>query len=178
MFRLDGRGEAELHRIGYHEYDPHLCFAGEVEYAVAEYSLEIEVSEGTLVCRRIGAARFTHAGQTASLDLFWLDIYGGGLWLPVGDQTNGETTYRGGRYLYDTTKGANLGWRSTAGASCSISTSSIRPPARSTTPGYARSARRPTGYRSSWKLESELGAHDARSSRSARAKSDRESTTC
>ena len=97
--------------FGYNEYDPNLCIAGEVEYAVAEYSLEIEVSEGTLRCRRIGAARFTHAGQTASLDLFWLDIYGGGLWLPVGDQTNGKTTYSGGRYLYDTTKGANLGWR-------------------------------------------------------------------
>ena len=86
--------------FGYNEYDPNLCLAGEVEYAVAEYSLEIEVSEGTLRCRRIGAARFSHAGQTASLDLFWLDIYGGGLWLPVGDQTNGKTTYSGGRYLY------------------------------------------------------------------------------
>ena len=34
------------------------------------------------------------------------------LWLPVGDETNGKTTYSGGRYLYDTTKGANLGSRS------------------------------------------------------------------
>ena len=54
-------------------------------------------------------ARFSHARQTASLDLYWLDIYGGGLWLPVADQTNGRTTYSGGRYLFDTAKGANLG---------------------------------------------------------------------
>ena len=73
------------------------------------------VSEGTLQCRSIGVARFSHAGQTASLHLFWLHIYGGGLWLPVGDQTNGKTTYSGGRYLFDTTKGANLGWRSDGG---------------------------------------------------------------
>ena len=95
--------------FAYHEYDPYLCIVGEIDYAVAEFSLDIEVSEGTLQCRRIGVARFSHARQTASLDLFWLDIYGGGLWLPVGDQTNGTTTYRGGRYLYDTAKGANLG---------------------------------------------------------------------
>ncbi|MFZ0208603.1 MAG: DUF1684 domain-containing protein [Roseiarcus sp.] len=95
--------------FAYHEYDPYLCIVGEIDYAVAEFSLDIEVSEGTLHCRRIGVARFSHARQRASLDLFWLDIYGGGLWLPVGDQTNGTTTYRGGRYLYDTAKGANLG---------------------------------------------------------------------
>ena len=68
------------------------------------------VSEGALQCRSIGVARFSHAGQTASLNLFWLHIYGGGLWLPVCDQTNGKTTYDGGRYLFDTTNGANLGW--------------------------------------------------------------------
>jgi uncharacterized protein len=95
--------------FAYHEYDPNSCIVGEIDYAVAEYSQDIEVSEGTLQCRRIGVARFSHARQTASLDLFWLDIYGGGLWLPVGDQTNGRTTYSGGRYLFDTAKGANLG---------------------------------------------------------------------
>jgi hypothetical protein len=95
--------------FAYHEYDPNSCIVGEIDYAVAEFSVDIEVSEGTLQCRRIGVARFSHARQTASLDVFWLDIYGGGLWLPVGDQTNGRTTYRGGRYLYDTAKGANLG---------------------------------------------------------------------
>ena len=95
--------------FAYHEYDPNSCIVGEIDYSVAEYSQDIEVSEGTLQCRRIGVARFSHARQTASLDLFWLDIYGGGLWLPVGDQTNGRTTYSGGRYLFDTAKGANLG---------------------------------------------------------------------
>jgi uncharacterized protein len=72
------------------------------------------VPEGTLQCRSIGVARFSHAGQTASLNLFWLHIYGG-LWLPVDDQTNGKTTYSGGRYLFDMTKVANLDWRSDGG---------------------------------------------------------------
>ncbi|SEE65773.1 hypothetical protein SAMN05444161_6571 [Rhizobiales bacterium GAS191] len=93
----------------YHAYDPQLCFVGEVDYGVEEVSLETEISEGALPYRRIGVARFLRRGTPHSLDLYWLDIYGGGLWLPVGDETNGTTSYGGGRYLFDTAKGANLG---------------------------------------------------------------------
>jgi uncharacterized protein (DUF1684 family) len=35
--------------------------------------------------------------------------YGGGLWLPFSDASSGTQTYGGGRYLYDTIKGADLG---------------------------------------------------------------------
>jgi len=35
--------------------------------------------------------------------------YGGGLFLPFRDATNGETTYAAGRYILDTAKGADLG---------------------------------------------------------------------
>jgi uncharacterized protein (DUF1684 family) len=35
--------------------------------------------------------------------------YGGGLFLPFKDQTNRTETFGGGRYLYDTIKGADLG---------------------------------------------------------------------
>ena len=106
--------DEERRRFGgfpYYAYDPQFCFAGEVDYGVEEVSLETQTSEGTLSCRRIGAAKFRHRGATHSLDLYWLDIYGGGLWLPVGDETNGATSYGGGRYLFDTAKGANLGIR-------------------------------------------------------------------
>ena len=55
-------------------------------------------------------ARFPHGGAAAALDVYWLDIYAGGLWLPVGDETNGTTSYGGGRYLFDkAVKAANLG---------------------------------------------------------------------
>jgi uncharacterized protein (DUF1684 family) len=33
--------------------------------------------------------------------------------LPFQDRTNGQSTFGGGRYLYDTIKGADLGVRST-----------------------------------------------------------------
>ena len=58
-------------------------------------------------------ATFTRIGRVhlpiGDLDVYWLDGYGGGLFLPFRDPTNGSSTYGGGRYLLDTAKGADLG---------------------------------------------------------------------
>ena len=43
------------------------------------------------------------------LDLWWLEQYGGGLFLPLKDGSAGRTSYGAGRYLLDTAKGADLG---------------------------------------------------------------------
>jgi uncharacterized protein (DUF1684 family) len=104
--------QAEKQRFegfAYYDYEPQLCFVGEVDYTAPEAPYALNISEGVMSYRRIGTVRFTRLGVAHALDLFWLDIYGGGLWLPVADETNGETSYGGGRYLFDTTKGANLG---------------------------------------------------------------------
>lgn len=45
----------------------------------------------------------------SDLTLFWIDGYGGGVFLPFLDGTSGDTTYDGGRYLLDTIKSADLG---------------------------------------------------------------------
>ena len=52
---------------------------------------------------------FDLAGQACTLDLFWLEGYGGGLFVPFRDATAGSETYGAGRYLLDTVKGADLG---------------------------------------------------------------------
>ncbi|MFC4144930.1 DUF1684 domain-containing protein [Micromonospora mangrovi] len=39
------------------------------------------------------------------LTLWWIEAYGGGLFVPVRDGTSGRETYGGGRYLTDTVKG-------------------------------------------------------------------------
>jgi uncharacterized protein (DUF1684 family) len=92
-----------------YSYDRAFCCVGEVEYDVDETTYTARISEGMLPYRKIATARFIYRGKAQALGVFWLDIYGGGIWIPVGDETNGETTYGGGRYLFDTTKGANLG---------------------------------------------------------------------
>ena len=58
---------------------------------------------------RFGVANFELAGDLLSLELYWLEGYGGGLFLPFADLTSGEETYGGGRYILDTIKGADLG---------------------------------------------------------------------
>jgi uncharacterized protein (DUF1684 family) len=59
--------------------------------------------------RRIG--RITLAGPFggATLSVFWMEGYAGGLFLPFRDASSGGETYGAGRYLLDTAKGADLG---------------------------------------------------------------------
>jgi uncharacterized protein len=58
---------------------------------------------------RFGVARFELADVACELELYWLDAYGGGLFVPFADATSGAETFGGGRYLLDTVKGADLG---------------------------------------------------------------------
>ena len=59
--------------------------------------------------RRFAEARFAAGGGEHALELYWLEGYGGGLFLPFRDATAASETYGGGRYLLDTVKGADLG---------------------------------------------------------------------
>jgi uncharacterized protein (DUF1684 family) len=85
-------------------YDAAWRFDVELEPAEA---LRIEVAtatDGVVPFERIGRVALPLVG---SLDVWWLDSYGGGVWLPLRD-TNPDT-YGGGRYVLDTVKGADLG---------------------------------------------------------------------
>ncbi len=55
--------------------------------------------------RRIGRVQLP-IGQ---LEVYWVDVYGGGIFVPFRDGTSGSATYGAGRYLLDTIKGADLG---------------------------------------------------------------------
>ena len=58
---------------------------------------------------RFARAGFDINGQGVSLDLYWLEGYGGGVYLSFADATSGDETYGAGRYLLDTVKGSDLG---------------------------------------------------------------------
>ena len=94
-----------------YEYDPGWCLTGSVEPA-RPLRLEIATSNvETMAFSRFGVVRFAHAGTELVLELYWLEGYGGGLFLPFADATSGGQTYGAGRYLLDTIKGADLGQR-------------------------------------------------------------------
>jgi uncharacterized protein len=92
-------------RLAYFDYDPSLRFLAEVE-PTEHRVLEIAGSAGSLTrFRRFARARF----ELGELELYWLDAYGGGVFLPFRDATSGSESYGAGRYLLDTVKGADLG---------------------------------------------------------------------
>lgn len=59
--------------------------------------------------RRIGRVLLEGPLVGESLGIYWIDAYGGGIFLPFRDATAGRETYGAGRYLLDTIKGADLG---------------------------------------------------------------------
>jgi uncharacterized protein (DUF1684 family) len=100
---------ARFRGLPYYEYDPALRVFADVEQ-VEPRRVEIATSdESAYAFIRFALAHFVPGGREASLELYWLEGYGGGLFLPFGDATNGVTTYGTGRYLLDTIKGADLG---------------------------------------------------------------------
>jgi uncharacterized protein (DUF1684 family) len=95
--------------LPYFDYDPALRVLATVEPAGHERR-DIDTSgDRALSFTRFGSARFTLVGLEQSLDLYWLDGYGGGAYLCFADATSGSETYGAGRYLLDTVKGADLG---------------------------------------------------------------------
>lgn len=96
--------------LRYAPYDARWRFVVPVESNVAHEIFTVELPEGVFEYERVGRVQFTTPdGTPASLFVYWVLGYGGGLFLPFGDQTNQHSTYGGGRYLYDTIKGADLG---------------------------------------------------------------------
>jgi hypothetical protein len=95
--------------VDYYPYDPALRVLADVAPARSE-SLRIAGSAGSTVhFTRFGLAGFDLGGGPRTLELYWLEGYGGGVFLPFNDETTGHETYGGGRYLLDTVKGADLG---------------------------------------------------------------------
>jgi uncharacterized protein (DUF1684 family) len=94
-----------------YDYDPAWSVAATVVPAPSE-RFELPASNvESMAFTRFGVARFAAGGSELSLDLYWLEGYGGGLFVPFADTTSGRETYGAGRYLLDTVKGADLGQR-------------------------------------------------------------------
>jgi uncharacterized protein len=95
--------------LDYFDYDPAMRILAEVEPADPQtYEIATSGKGETYSFIRYAFASFAFGGDQ-SLELYWLQGYGGGLFLPFRDATSGNETYGAGRYLYDTVKGADLG---------------------------------------------------------------------
>jgi uncharacterized protein (DUF1684 family) len=95
--------------LAYFPHDPAWRRTGTL---ISTYDTETTLghsAEGSTRFVKIGEVGLEAFGQEATLEVLWLDAYGGGIFIPFRDSTNGTSTYGGGRYLLDTVKGADLG---------------------------------------------------------------------
>lgn len=107
---LNARQRSALQRLAYFPYDPALRVIGRVNDDVDAEILRVELeTDGLFIFQRVARIHFRLQERPLQLSLFWVLGYGGGLFLPFKDGTNGAETFGGGRYLYDTIKGADLG---------------------------------------------------------------------
>ena len=111
LFRSHAQSPSRGTRPRYFDYDPELRVEGAVEPS-QRVQREIATSgERSYSFTRFGRTRFQLGGAEQTLDLYWLDGYGGGVFLSFADATSGVDTYGACRYLLDTVKGADLGER-------------------------------------------------------------------
>ncbi len=95
--------------LPYFDYDPGYRVLADTEDADPR-TYEIATSgDGAYRFSRFATASFRLDDRELALELYWLEGYGGGLFLPFRDATSGAKTYGAGRYVLDTVKGADLG---------------------------------------------------------------------
>lgn len=101
---------AAFRGLAYFPYDPAWRLTGSLDAATPQASTTVDLgADDVMRYTRVAVARFTGPAGPAMLNLYWIEGYGGGLFLPFRDWTSGKETFGGGRYLYDTLKGADLG---------------------------------------------------------------------
>lgn len=106
---LDEAGRANFDGLDMFSYDPRFRVLAEVEPCRHVRRAIGAGGSETITFVRFATAAFQLEGDELSLDLYWLEGYGGGIFLPFRDALSETETYGGGRYLLDTVKGSDLG---------------------------------------------------------------------
>jgi hypothetical protein len=106
---LSATDRATFAGLRYHPYDPAYRVTAALTLVEDPEPAELPASGAhAMRFHRAGRVSATIAGQPISLLVYWIDVYGGGLFLPFRDGTSKATTYGGGRYLFDTVKGSDF----------------------------------------------------------------------
>ncbi len=90
-------------------YDPSLRLKVQLVPVTPERITVATGADGDLSMHAFSRTMGLEATLGGELTLYWIEGYGGGVFLPFVDATSGTETYGGGRYLLDTIKGADLG---------------------------------------------------------------------
>lgn len=106
---FDEQQRLSFQSLPYFPHNPAMRFVVDIDTDVEQtrHTMLMNARESmTLVV--MGKVRFSIDDQPVTLSIYWLDIYGGGLFLPFRDTTSAKESYSGGRYLFDTIKGSDF----------------------------------------------------------------------
>ncbi len=107
---IDADARAAFPGLRFFHYEPALRFLVRLKNIESSMPEEVAAGEDGIVrLRPFARTDGLAAALGGELSLYWIMGYGGGVFLPFADETNGGETYGGGRYLLDTIKGADLG---------------------------------------------------------------------
>jgi uncharacterized protein len=98
--------------VPYWDYDPELRWTLPLQPASKDVRLPLPTDGNHTTELRLLGRLDLPVGVGVGVDVWWLEQYGGGVWIPLRDGTaavGDAGSYGGGRYLLDTAKGADLG---------------------------------------------------------------------
>src|SRR6185312_8040403 len=106
---LDEEQRRNFQSLRYFPYNPAMCVIADVDTSVEPAQLTVPMNaDEAIAMTTAGHLHFTIENQPVVLSFYWLNIYGGGLFLPFRDTTCPAQSYGGGRYLFDTIKGSDF----------------------------------------------------------------------
>src|SRR5438045_7204537 len=86
-----------------------MVFIVEVDTDVEPVRQQVVMNaDESMTMTTVGRLHFAVEGQQAELSVYWLEVYGGGLFLSFRDTTCPAESYGGGRYIFDTIKGSEF----------------------------------------------------------------------
>jgi uncharacterized protein len=106
---LDEEQRRHFKGLRYFPYNPQMRFTVAIDTNVEPTHQQIPMNvDESMTMTTVGRVHFTVEHTPVTLSIYWLDIYGGGLFLPFRDATCPAESYGGGRYLFDTIKGSDF----------------------------------------------------------------------
>lgn len=106
---LDEEQRRVFKGLPYFPYNPAMRFEVKLDTEMEPKRQQVAMNaEESMVMTTVAQVHFVVESQAVVLSVYWLEIYGGGLFLPFRDTTCPELSYGAGRYLFDTIKGSDF----------------------------------------------------------------------
>ncbi|USG62602.1 DUF1684 domain-containing protein [Sneathiella marina] len=100
---------SEFKEINVFSYDPAFRYSVTLRPVVPITTAVDLGPDGVMTYKSVAKTCGLEESLGSELTVFWILGYGGGLFIPFQDQSNGDTSFGGGRYIIDAIKGADLG---------------------------------------------------------------------